>query len=496
MTVGAPLTLATAKLSATLVSMTLRAAFLASFLLFACDDEDARSPRPTEPDPTEPRAAEPRAAESSPEAAQTPAASHPASVTEAIPEAEIRARLDEWVAAQNEGDFARYSALYAERFEGVKRAEDRVYRFDHAGWLENRARMFQRPMTVAMSDVAIRLTPQSAVVNFTQRWSSATYSDEGPKRMVLVPSPAGLQIAREEMLASELPEHRFTADYLPILLLDGPYAVIAVSAEDSWGAGAPVAFAPTNGVFAAWRAATEAPEGRVMPARPVAVYAADGTRCEGTLGEHRLVRRVVPHFGAVQVWNGEQGDPPVSAEARAEAIWTMGADETFLAAKVEGCSGGLYAASRDAHPVFYQGTEDRDGDALLTFRDLPAWRALQTDFTDVFDGTGPWDAADLGNAPTERRRWTANGETLVTIEARGGVGCAEFWGRVSAVLEEVGGRFVLRSEGLPELDFLAVVDLDGDGEAEILVEDGMLRLDGHRYERVVDLSPPFLDCGC
>lgn len=470
--------------------MTIRHAHLlaASLLLFACDDDDAsESATPSE------TAATPEGPEAVAPPAETP---RPPAPTHAIPDAEIRARLDEWVAAQNEGDFARYSALYADRFEGVKRAEDRVYRFDHAGWLENRSRMFQRPMTVAVADVSIRSTAEAVVVNFTQRWSSATYRDEGPKQMVLVPSPEGLRIAREEMLASEIAEARLTSDYLPVLMLDGPYAVVSVGAEEAWGSGAPVAFEPRDGVFAAWRAASGALADRRLPSHPVAVFGADGARCEGTLGAHRLVRRVVPHFGAVQAWNGEQGNPRASDAERAEGIWTMGADETLLVAKVDGCTSGLFATGREAHPTFYRGAEDEGDAALLAFRELSAWRDLQEDFTGEYDGTGPWDAADLGNVPTERRRWTANGKTLVTVEARGGVGCAEFWGRLSGVLEEVGGRFVLRSTGLPEMEFLSVVDLDGDGTAEILVQDGILRVQGSRYERVLDLSPPFLDCGC
>ncbi len=36
----------------------------------------------------------------------------------------MRNLIDTWLAAQNQGDFARYQALYAERFEGIKRTAD------------------------------------------------------------------------------------------------------------------------------------------------------------------------------------------------------------------------------------------------------------------------------------------------------------------------------------------------------------------------------------
>src|SRR5262245_28185693 len=72
-----------------------------------------------------------------------------------IPERDARALLDAWLTAQQAGDFARYEALYADRFEGVKRAGLRSERFDRQGWMRDRQKMFARPMHVEASEVAI-----------------------------------------------------------------------------------------------------------------------------------------------------------------------------------------------------------------------------------------------------------------------------------------------------------------------------------------------------
>ena len=61
---------------------------------------------------------------------------HLAQVKEAKTEAE--ALLKAWLAAQNEGDFEAYQALYAKKFEGIKRVGAREFHFDHDGWLEDR----------------------------------------------------------------------------------------------------------------------------------------------------------------------------------------------------------------------------------------------------------------------------------------------------------------------------------------------------------------------
>jgi hypothetical protein len=46
-----------------------------------------------------------------------------------------------WLAAQNEGSFAAYSALYAPELRGVRRSGTRTVVLDHAGWLKDRERM-------------------------------------------------------------------------------------------------------------------------------------------------------------------------------------------------------------------------------------------------------------------------------------------------------------------------------------------------------------------
>jgi hypothetical protein len=85
-----------------------------------------------------------------------------------------------WVDAQNRGDLARYQALYAARFFGVRRSGPRVVRLDRAGWMKDRARMFQRPMTVIIDHLTMLATGErTAIARFTQDWSSGSYHDTG-----------------------------------------------------------------------------------------------------------------------------------------------------------------------------------------------------------------------------------------------------------------------------------------------------------------------------
>ena len=115
-------------------------------------------------------------------------------------EREGRAFLDRWLTAQNQGDFAAYSALYAPGFSGVRRSGKSVKTFDRDGWLADRKRMFGEKMIVRADNPVVKADGDRTTIEFEQTWESGSYADKGPKRIVL----HGGLIASEEMLASTL----------------------------------------------------------------------------------------------------------------------------------------------------------------------------------------------------------------------------------------------------------------------------------------------------
>src|SRR5262245_3436276 len=116
------------------------------------------------------------------------------------------ALLNEWVRAQNEGNFAAYEKLYAQKFTGVRRSGPRVVRLDRKGWMKDRGRMFKHKMAVAASETKVTKAGQGATITFVQTWSApeSGYRDVGKKVMVLMPEGDALRIVREEMLESKL----------------------------------------------------------------------------------------------------------------------------------------------------------------------------------------------------------------------------------------------------------------------------------------------------
>ncbi len=114
------------------------------------------------------------------------------------------ALLAGWLSAQNQGDFAAYQKLYGDTFIGVRRSGAKVRRFDRAGWMADRGRMFAKPMVVAADGLSAMSHGAQTHLFFTQSFEQGSYKDTGRKWMALERTGDGLRIVREEMLDSTL----------------------------------------------------------------------------------------------------------------------------------------------------------------------------------------------------------------------------------------------------------------------------------------------------
>ncbi len=406
------------------------------------------------------------------------------------------ALVDAWLAAQNGGDFAAYEALYARRFEGIKRAGPRTTRFDRAGWVADRARMFKKPMKVTADDRKVSAAGALAVVTFTQTWSSGKFEDRGPKQLLLVEEGGGLRIAREEMLASTLrpPEVGALDAARLMMVIEGGHVVLDATPGDLRHA-APEVTVPARVAEAAlldlgpWQA---------WEGREVVGYGAQGEVCRGKLGRPRLLARAIPHFGVVQGWEGrEEGTAPAPPAQIAAELWDLAGEAgRLLVAPLAGCERAVYARPADAPaPAIFAAAEDAalEKRARNAFRALPAHKAIQTDFASNYAGKGPWDGG-AGDVVVFR-----GPTTWVAVSARAGDGCGDFYGELWALWRLDGRRLVLLSDPEAPGTFFApeaAADLDGDGVPELLQRDRLARPDAGVWRVTEDITTPFLDCPC
>jgi hypothetical protein len=120
-------------------------------------------------------------------------------------ESDAKALLDSWLAAQQGGDFAAYSALYAKKFVGIRRTPDGgEKKMKLKAWKADRKKMFKHTMEVAADKPVVKATKTGATVQFLQRWKSGKFADHGTKVLVLAYDKDGttLQILKEELLSS------------------------------------------------------------------------------------------------------------------------------------------------------------------------------------------------------------------------------------------------------------------------------------------------------
>lgn len=420
--------------------------------------------------------------------------------------AAVGAVVDAWLAAQNAGDFAAYEALYADRFGGVKRVGARTWRFDRAGWLADRRRMFEAPMKVELADRAIDVAAASAVVRFRQTFAQGKFKDTGDKQLVVVETPAGLKIAREEMLASTVVDGPGSAKASGFAVLDdgarwlvvGDGAGIATTGALELGGGG-------TGFERSVRA-TPADLGERwtrLVGQPVTVYPS-GARC--TIGGFRVLHLLTPHFGTGAEWGGDadgDGAPErasLEGAALADAIVEAGG-AAYLVADIAGCKGG----AQDVVGVI--GTPaavwpkldapDLAERATAAFRALDEYQALQRDFAQADGGGGPWTGADGGEVLAEV--WAApDGARWAVVAARAGAGCGDFGGELAAL-------FALDGKGAREVAVLPVgagplarilVDTNRDGRPELAAHAALWAWDGKRYAPAYELDLGYRDCGC
>lgn len=448
------------------------------------------------------------------EAASAPGASPSASLPPAAPvdAAAVQKLVGDWLAAQNAGDFAAYQQLYAERLEGVKRVGARTWRFDRAGWLADRRRMFEkakdRPMRVSARDVMISGSAQAPTVVFIQSFSQGKFADEGPKRLVLTKTAGGsLQIAREELLSSTVTGAGTAGGPSGVHLtveVDGVWRVVIGDGDQAWGTGeirGPFAGAHTY----AWRAAANPPPAASWNRRALTVFSADGSSCAATVGAIGLLGGGTPHFGEVQAWDNvmEMGDGHVWTDPeRARAVYAMGGLYLVGDLSITGDCKPAFAMAEGAKPKVFAAGKASDTEtaaAIAAFSKLPDYRALQTSFVGEFEGKGEWGADATVTA------YATADERLLWVVARHGVGCGGFIGELGA-LYRVGadGKLVLASrpgDGYARVD--AVLDADGDGQLEWI---GSKDLYSVVTSHLTDIASapteaasvrfPFNDCGC
>ncbi len=434
-----------------------------------------------------------------------------------IDEASVRAALDAWVRAQNQGDFVSYERAYAERFTGIKRNDSRVFQADRAGWLADRKAMFARPLTVATEDIQISGSPTFVRVRFTQDFRTPTFHDRGPKELQLTKAGNAWQIVREEMLASEAgggasKERSFDAeDFSFVRTLSASTLILLDRYASSNPVNGPVRHVSDGVVYRSVRADLVEEKYRKLLGKTFRVYDGSGKTCEVTPTKLALYGEVYPHFGTINTWNGLDGLGPVASPSeRALAAWQMIGEERWLALEADQVCAGFWAraTTRKAPEVFALRAEKQpiEDAAVKALEATPGYRARKAYSSEHLEQGYP---RRTGTQVFE----SPSGAQFVTAFIHLGEGfCSMYGGTQFGVFRRSGDAVLLLSDPdngytsgplgesysvvRDRLNPMAAVDLDGDGSPELVFENVLFGLANGKYEIVREADIPDFDCHC
>jgi ketosteroid isomerase-like protein len=422
-----------------------------------------------------------------------------------ISAAPIEVLISKWQAAQNAGDFESYQALYADPFSGLRRSGTRVHVFDRAGWMKDRQRMFRKPQRVSVTAIEIGATsPEQATVRFTQQWSSGAYRDQGKKELSLRATAAGLRIAREELLASEVLFSE--ADGKFIHLVDES-VVLVKGAPESWGEGepqaSPIAAKRDRGGEVEFGHNVETTYKRLLvdrlperlrswTGRRLRLFGLPGQLCEATVGEMALASALdwdrVDE--SLQVFGPEEH--PSDRRLR-KGMWRQGKKLLLgkLTAKSGKCADALFARAAEL-PVpkivpFEEAKPPWEDVGLRLFHAHPLYKKIAAAWQEYHQERSPpertaWDEADGGFSQRSilfARNPLRDGY-LLSIKAHRATDMDKVFG-VMWLIAAVSGTPkspVTTALNQPtesnSITPIATLDIDGDGRLEFLSRVGLL----------------------
>jgi hypothetical protein len=340
---------------------------------------------------------------------------------------------------------------------------------------------------------------------------------------LLLREPGGLRIAREELTPAQTtqqppPLPRPTEE---LAFLGGMELLLPGPIDEAWAIGTPH-LEPGTDPLRVTRDVDPAklpPEVLKWRGRTVGLWDLSGRRCEAKVSTFKIVGRLRPNAVLLQAWQAQSAPSGATAASGATGVtaaaevWRLSGAGRSLGAVLEGdpaaCAGALWArvaedqvapklgVVREAPPLLRM-------QALRELQKLPLGVELQA-LVPRRPGVRSWDQDK--ETSVQVLTLTHGATQLLSLSVKIGAGCAgvshQFW--VLWRRQPDGRTYKLATppRGLPGGVPRAVVDLDGNGEPEVLFTPGgpgelfgVLRARSGVYTDLDIDRVPALDSGC
>ncbi|HYJ10629.1 MAG TPA: nuclear transport factor 2 family protein [Polyangiaceae bacterium] len=436
----------------------------------------------------------------------------PPGMASAVPArgAKLEAFVERWRSAQNSGDFEAYEKLYANRFVGIKRVGQQVFRFDRKRWLLDRKGMFAHKPEVTAKELTVVDLGKTAVARFEQTFASKSFKDVGTKQLVLLEEEGELRIGREEMLTSLVTAAAGVVGFpdFSFVVHHGGRAFALLERRDP-EQGAAIEFVDFESALSPLKGEQALPSSRRgLAQRELTLHGESGEVCRTHVARVVSLSLAIPHFGQRQQWAGELGEPPTpKPEVARDLVELSGSAGSYLALELAAnpaCTKAQWAraADRPAPQLFTRraATATETTSALAAFERLPVHSANQKRFVAEggVDAKGPWYR--FHDARPSVRVFEVTGRTWTSVSAEAGHGCAEYRGEGWALFETKADNLDLASHESHHRSYFAphiAFDANGDGNPEFLANDlRLLQVRDGRYEIVLTVATPIFECGC
>ena len=389
------------------------------------------------------------------------------------PPVEITAFVDSWLAAQNQGDFRAYQALYAERFRGVRRTGERTVRMSRPTWMKERARMFETK--TAVTAAAIDATTAGAVVyvRFHQSWASGQFKDEGAKELVLARNRAGkLEITREQMLSSlVLTRSAKSASQQQRLRFVVFGGILVGDSEASWGSGPLTREGPGSDVAQAVKISRLPADRAALLQHKFMLFGfGDAPPCAVQVTGFKLVGRPNPDWDTQKRWNN------LGTREKLREQWDNAEQHLLLATWEPASCTGTWA--RDpALPVppvapARAANAQEQAQVVAALHKLESYKAVQETHRNLH-GKGHVEDRPPAQLIVWSMQITVRGQVVKLLAARlhNGEGCA-YGAALTALWQVRNDRLMLVKEWPDEQHmFTAATDIDDDGAVDLLYVD-------------------------
>ena len=277
-----------------------------------------------------------------------------------VTEKEAGLVLEQWLAAQNSGNFDNYSELYGVAFKGIKRSGTVSAEYNRDNWLKDRKGMFKAKMQVEARSAEITIKGKRTEIRFIQIWASGNFKDAGTKILELEKTENKVKILSEEMIDSYIIDSKVQqgvkAD-IPFILLADKFLILTRDTEKGWRQGVMEALPGLD--YPAVAAADADPAAIPQSFRKynnlvVNLYSSTGRRILGKITALKMVAAVMPHFSTFEEWQRNLiENEEFTAVELGSAIWNEAGEEGhYLAAEVEYTPGEIAPGSIVMATVF------------------------------------------------------------------------------------------------------------------------------------------------